>query len=34
VIQPGGSMRDDELIAAADAAGLAMVFTEMRHFRH
>jgi len=34
VIQPGGSLRDDELIAAADAAGLAMVFTGMRHFRH
>jgi phosphoribosylaminoimidazolecarboxamide formyltransferase/IMP cyclohydrolase len=34
VIQPGGSMRDDEVVAAADAAGLAMVFTFMRHFRH
>jgi len=34
VIQPGGSVRDDEVIAAADAAGLAMVFTGMRHFRH
>ncbi len=34
VIQPGGSMRDAEVIAAADAAGLAMVFTAMRHFRH
>jgi phosphoribosylaminoimidazolecarboxamide formyltransferase/IMP cyclohydrolase len=34
VIQPGGSMRDDEVIAAADRAGLAMVFTGMRHFRH
>jgi phosphoribosylaminoimidazolecarboxamide formyltransferase/IMP cyclohydrolase len=34
VIQPGGSMRDDEVIAAADKAGLAMVFTRMRHFRH
>ena len=34
VIQPGGSMRDDEVIAAADDAGLAMVFTGMRHFRH
>ncbi|AMY71403.1 bifunctional phosphoribosylaminoimidazolecarboxamide formyltransferase/IMP cyclohydrolase [Frigidibacter mobilis] len=34
VIQPGGSMRDAEVIAAADAAGLAMVFTSMRHFRH
>ncbi len=34
VIQPGGSMRDDEVIAAADGAGLAMAFTGMRHFRH
>ncbi len=34
VIQPGGSIRDEEVIAAADAAGLAMVFTGMRHFRH
>ena len=34
VIQPGGSMRDDDIIEAADAAGLAMVFTGMRHFRH
>ena len=34
VIQPGGSIRDDEVIAAADEAGLAMVFTDMRHFRH
>jgi phosphoribosylaminoimidazolecarboxamide formyltransferase/IMP cyclohydrolase len=34
VIQPGGSIRDDEVIAAADAAGLTMVFTGMRHFRH
>jgi len=34
VIQPGGSMRDDEVIAAADAGGLAMVFTGLRHFRH
>lgn len=34
VIQPGGSLRDDEVIAAADAAGLAMMFTGMRHFRH
>jgi phosphoribosylaminoimidazolecarboxamide formyltransferase/IMP cyclohydrolase len=34
VIQPGGSMRDDEVIAAADDAGIAMVFTAMRHFRH
>jgi len=34
VIQPGGSIRDDEVIAAADEAGLAMMFTGMRHFRH
>ena len=34
VIQPGGSMRDAEVVAAADEAGLAMVFTGMRHFRH
>ena len=34
VIQPGGSMRDAEVIAAADEAGLAMVFTGHRHFRH
>jgi phosphoribosylaminoimidazolecarboxamide formyltransferase/IMP cyclohydrolase len=34
VVQPGGSMRDDEVIAAADEAGIAMVFTGMRHFRH
>jgi phosphoribosylaminoimidazolecarboxamide formyltransferase/IMP cyclohydrolase len=34
VIQPGGSIRDDEVIAAADEAGLAMVFTGIRHFRH
>ncbi|WP_421866334.1 bifunctional phosphoribosylaminoimidazolecarboxamide formyltransferase/IMP cyclohydrolase [Motiliproteus sp.] len=34
VIQPGGSMRDDEVIAAANEAGIAMVFTGMRHFRH
>jgi len=34
VIQPGGSIRDDEVIAAADEQGLAMVFTGMRHFRH
>ena len=34
VIQPGGSMRDDEVIAAADAHGIAMVFTGVRHFRH
>ena len=34
MIQPGGSLRDEEVIAAADEAGLAMVFTGMRHFRH
>jgi phosphoribosylaminoimidazolecarboxamide formyltransferase / IMP cyclohydrolase len=34
VIQPGGSMRDDEVIKAANDAGIAMVFTGMRHFRH
>ena len=34
IIQPGGSMRDDEVIAAADERGLAMVFTGQRHFRH
>ncbi|NBC97236.1 MAG: bifunctional phosphoribosylaminoimidazolecarboxamide formyltransferase/IMP cyclohydrolase, partial [Deinococcus-Thermus bacterium] len=34
VIQPGGSMRDDEVIAAADKAGIAMVLTGLRHFRH
>ena len=34
VIQPGGSMRDDEVVAAADEHGLAMVFTGQRHFRH
>ena len=34
VIQPGGSMRDAEVIAAADEADIAMVFTGMRHFRH
>ena len=34
VIQPGGSVRDDDVIAAADEAGIAMVFTGMRHFRH
>ena len=33
-VQPGGSVRDDEVVAAADAAGLAMVFTGRRHFRH
>ena len=34
IVQPGGSIRDEEVIAAADAAGIAMVFTGMRHFRH
>jgi phosphoribosylaminoimidazolecarboxamide formyltransferase/IMP cyclohydrolase len=34
VIQPGGSIRDDEVIAAADERGIAMVFTGTRHFRH
>jgi phosphoribosylaminoimidazolecarboxamide formyltransferase / IMP cyclohydrolase len=34
VIQPGGSMRDDEVIKAADEAGIAMVVTGTRHFRH
>ncbi|EOW6723390.1 bifunctional phosphoribosylaminoimidazolecarboxamide formyltransferase/IMP cyclohydrolase [Cronobacter dublinensis] len=34
VIQPGGSIRDDEIIAAADEHGIAMIFTHMRHFRH
>jgi phosphoribosylaminoimidazolecarboxamide formyltransferase/IMP cyclohydrolase len=34
VIQPGGSLRDAEVIAAADEHGMAMVFTGMRHFRH
>ena len=34
VIQPGGSMRDDEVITAADEHGMAMVFTGRRHFRH
>jgi phosphoribosylaminoimidazolecarboxamide formyltransferase/IMP cyclohydrolase len=34
VIQPGGSIRDDEVIEAADKAGLSMAFTGMRHFRH
>ena len=34
VIQPGGSMRDDEAVAAANEHGLAMVFTGVRHFRH
>ena len=34
VVQPGGSMRDDEVIKAADEHGMTMVFTGMRHFRH
>ena len=34
IIQPGGSVRDSEVIAAADRLGLAMVFTGVRHFRH
>jgi len=34
VIQPGGSVRDDEVIAAANEHGMAMVLTGMRHFRH
>jgi phosphoribosylaminoimidazolecarboxamide formyltransferase / IMP cyclohydrolase len=34
VIQPGGSLRDDEVVKAADAHGIAMVFTGVRHFRH
>jgi phosphoribosylaminoimidazolecarboxamide formyltransferase/IMP cyclohydrolase len=34
VIQPGGSLRDEEVIAAADERGIAMVFTGVRHFRH
>jgi len=34
IIQPGGSVRDDEVVAAAEAAGVAMVFTRRRHFRH
>ncbi len=34
VIQPGGSMRDEEVIAAADEHGMTMVFTGVRHFRH
>ena len=34
VVQPGGSMRDEDVIAAADSAGMAMVFTGTRHFRH
>jgi phosphoribosylaminoimidazolecarboxamide formyltransferase/IMP cyclohydrolase len=34
IVQPGGSVRDDEVIAAADRLNLAMVFTGVRHFRH
>jgi phosphoribosylaminoimidazolecarboxamide formyltransferase/IMP cyclohydrolase len=34
VVQPGGSKRDDEVIAAADEHGIAMLFTGMRHFKH
>jgi phosphoribosylaminoimidazolecarboxamide formyltransferase/IMP cyclohydrolase len=34
IIQPGGSVRDGEVVAAADAAGAAMVLTHRRHFRH
>ena len=34
IIQPGGSIRDEEVVAAADEHGIAMVFTGMRHFRH
>jgi phosphoribosylaminoimidazolecarboxamide formyltransferase/IMP cyclohydrolase len=34
VIQPGGSVKDDEVIRAADEHGISMVFTGMRHFRH
>ena len=34
IVQPGGSIRDDEVIQAANKAGLAMVFTDVRHFRH
>jgi phosphoribosylaminoimidazolecarboxamide formyltransferase / IMP cyclohydrolase len=34
IVQPGGSVRDAEVIAAADEHGLAMVFTGIRHFRH
>jgi phosphoribosylaminoimidazolecarboxamide formyltransferase / IMP cyclohydrolase len=34
IIQPGGAMRDEDVMKAADAAGLAMVFTGVRHFRH
>jgi phosphoribosylaminoimidazolecarboxamide formyltransferase/IMP cyclohydrolase len=34
VVQPGGSMRDEEVVRAADEHGIAMIFTGMRHFRH
>jgi phosphoribosylaminoimidazolecarboxamide formyltransferase/IMP cyclohydrolase len=34
IIQPGGSVRDEDVVAAADAAGIAMVATDRRHFRH
>ena len=34
VVEPGGSVRDDEVIAAADRLGVALVFTGVRHFRH
>jgi phosphoribosylaminoimidazolecarboxamide formyltransferase / IMP cyclohydrolase len=34
IVQPGGSVRDEEVVAAADERGLAMVFTGQRHFRH
>jgi phosphoribosylaminoimidazolecarboxamide formyltransferase/IMP cyclohydrolase len=34
VAQPGGSVRDGEVVAAADALGMAMIFTGVRHFRH
>ena len=34
IVQPGGSMRDEEVVAAADERGVAMVFTGVRHFRH
>jgi phosphoribosylaminoimidazolecarboxamide formyltransferase/IMP cyclohydrolase len=34
IIQPGGSVRDEEVIKAANELGIAMVFTGMRHFRH
>jgi phosphoribosylaminoimidazolecarboxamide formyltransferase/IMP cyclohydrolase len=34
IIQPGGSVRDDEVVRAADELGIAMVYTGVRHFRH